>query len=136
MSFGIVHLNLNRCRSRWQVPTLGDIATSVILGDGEDTVVTWIPSSEVVISEGTFGQQYSFAALDANNEPCVLKGGSRLINAWKKAVAAAPKNVKQLNKDGYRRLALAVHKRTTHPWARTSRDRSGRGRNHQTRLGG
>ncbi len=78
-------------------PTLDKIATSVLLGDGESTVVIWIPSSEVVISEGTFGLQYSFALLDELGQPAVLKGGSRLISAWKKAVAAAPRNTKQLN---------------------------------------
>ncbi len=79
------------------MPTLGEIATSVLLGDGESAVVTWNPSSEVVISEGTFGLQYSFALLDEQGEPAALKGGSRLISAWKKAIAAAPKNAKQLN---------------------------------------
>ncbi len=79
------------------MPTLGEIATSVLLGDGESAVVTWNPSSEVVVSEGTFGLQYSFALLDEQGEPAALKGGSRLISAWKKAVAAAPKNAKQLN---------------------------------------
>ncbi len=79
------------------MPTLGEIATSVLLGDGESAVVTWIPSSEVVVSEGTFGLQYSFALLDENGEPAALKGGSRLISAWKKAVAAAPKTAKQLS---------------------------------------
>ncbi len=78
------------------MPTLGEIATSVLLGDGESAVVTWIPSSEVVISEGTFGLQYSFALLDESGEPAVLKGGSRLISAWKKMVRAAPKNAKLL----------------------------------------
>ncbi len=78
------------------MPTLGEIATSVLLGDGESAVVMWIPSSEVVISEGTFGLQYSFALLDEQNEPAVLKGGSRLLSAWKKAVKNAPKGTKLL----------------------------------------
>ncbi len=50
-----------------------------------------------MVSEGTFGLQYSFALLDEQGEPAALKGGSRLISAWKKAVTAAPKNAKQLN---------------------------------------
>lgn len=79
-----------------KMPTLGDIATSVILGDGESTVVTWVPSSEVEVSQGTFGEQYTFFCLDDNGEPCRIKGGSRLINAWKKAIAKAPNNAKQL----------------------------------------
>ncbi len=79
------------------MPTLGEIATSVLLGDGESTVVTWNPSAKVEVSQGTFGEQYTFYCLDDNGEPCRLKGGSRLINAWKKAIAQAPKNAKQLN---------------------------------------
>ncbi len=50
------------------------------------------------MSQGTFGEQYTFYCLDDNGEPCRLKGGSRLINAWKKAIAQAPKNAKSLNK--------------------------------------
>ncbi len=54
-----------------------------------------------MVSEGTFGLQYSFALLDEQGGPAALKGGSRLISAWKKAVAAAPKNAKQLNAHYY-----------------------------------
>ena len=78
------------------MPALGDIATSVILGDGESAVVTWVPSAEVEISQGTFGEQYTFFVLDENGEPAKVKGGSRLINAWKKAIAKAPSNAKQI----------------------------------------
>ncbi len=78
------------------MPTLGEIATSVLLGDGESTVVTWNPSAEVEVSQGTFGEQYTFYCLDDNEKPCRLKGGSRLINAWKRAIADAPKNAKSL----------------------------------------
>ncbi len=80
-------------------PTLGEIATSVLLGDGESTVVTWNPSAEVEVSQGTFGEQYTFFCLDDNGEPCRVKGGSRLLSAWKKASADAPKGAKQLNGD-------------------------------------
>ncbi len=78
------------------MPTLGEIATSVLLGDGESAVVTWVPSSEVVVSEGTFGLQYSFALLDEQDEPAVLKGGSRLISAWKKAAAEVKTGAKSV----------------------------------------
>ncbi len=72
-----------------QVPTLDEIATSVLLGDGESTVVTWIPSSEVVVSQGNFGEQYTFFGLDEQGEPTRWKGGSRLLTAMKKVRAQA-----------------------------------------------
>ena len=78
------------------MPTLDEIATSVILGDGESTVVTWIPSSAVDISQGNFGEQYTFFGLDEQGEPTRWKGGSRLLTAMKGARKDAPKGAKEL----------------------------------------
>ncbi len=52
------------------------------------------------MSQGTFGEQYTFFCLDDNGEPCRVKGGSRLLSAWKNAIVNAPKNAKQLNENG------------------------------------
>ena len=78
------------------MPTLGEIATSVILGDGESTVVTWHPSDSVETRETNFGEQYSFHCLDKLGSPVVVRGGARLINAWKDMLSNAPKNAKSL----------------------------------------
>ena len=73
------------------MPTLGEIATSVLLGDGESTVVTWNPSDVVETRETNFGEQYSFHCVDEIGSPVVVRGGARLISAWKEMLADAPK---------------------------------------------
>ena len=78
------------------MPTLGEIATSVLLGDGESTVVTWNPSDSVETRETNFGEQYAFHCLDGSGSPVIVRGGARLINAWKSMLVDAPKNAKSL----------------------------------------
>ncbi len=78
------------------MPTLSEIATSVLLGDGESTIVTWNPSDVVETRETNFGEQYAFHCVDKAGSPVILRGGARLINAWKVMLADAPTDKKML----------------------------------------
>ena len=48
------------------------------------------------IRETNFGEQYEFHCLDKVGSPVIMRGGSRLISAWKLMLADAPKNAKSL----------------------------------------
>ena len=72
------------------MPKLGDIATSIELGDGESIVVTFVPSMELVPTPGKQGgTTWHIPLVLENGKAAVLAGGGRLISALQEAVGEA-----------------------------------------------
>ena len=96
---------------------LGDIVTSIALGDGETVVVKFEPSADIGETAGAQGgRTFHVPVVLENGKKAILKGGVRLIDALQAVVGDATSTL------GLRVVALGKPGSTARDW-RISREK-------------